>query len=214
MNRLVLAMAAFGASVLSAPAGAATILVDGSGHLTGAAGVQVLGTFYDVSFVDGTCASVFGGCNDAADFDFNDSVLAMFAAQALLDQVFIGHPIAEFRDNPSLTVGCVSAVLSCSAIVPFEVSPLSSSFADTFLAHIGLIDNDEVRGPQGFSSTFDTTSENSLDGLVYARFTLSAGTSQLPEPSTWMTMLLGFGAVGFAMRRSPKAEDRAARRAP
>jgi len=26
--------------------------------------------------------------------------------------------------------------------------------------------------------------------------------SLVPEPSTWMMMLLGFGAIGFAMRRS------------
>jgi hypothetical protein len=27
----------------------------------------------------------------------------------------------------------------------------------------------------------------------------------MPEPSTWAMMLLGFGAVGFGMRRSRKA---------
>jgi hypothetical protein len=26
-------------------------------------------------------------------------------------------------------------------------------------------------------------------------------TAAVPEPGTWATMLLGFGAVGFAMRR-------------
>lgn len=30
------------------------------------------------------------------------------------------------------------------------------------------------------------------------------GASEAPEPSTWLTMILGFGAVGYALRRSHK----------
>ena len=35
-----------------------------------------------------------------------------------------------------------------------------------------------------------------LDNLDYV-----FNTSAIPEPATWATMLVGFGAVGFAMRR-------------
>ncbi|MDC8753617.1 PEPxxWA-CTERM sorting domain-containing protein [Erythrobacter sp. sf7] len=34
------------------------------------------------------------------------------------------------------------------------------------------------------------------------------GTLSVPEPGTWMLMILGLGAVGFAMRRSQKAQVR------
>ena len=38
-------------------------------------------------------------------------------------------------------------------------------------------------------------------GLGYDDFTFDASDGAVPEPSTWAMMLLGFGAVGFAMRR-------------
>lgn len=38
-------------------------------------------------------------------------------------------------------------------------------------------------------------------GLGYDDFTYSLSNGAVPEPSTWAMMLLGFGAVGFAMRR-------------
>ena len=41
---------------------AATLIVDGGGQLLGASGVNVGGTFYDVSFLGGTCEDTFSGC--------------------------------------------------------------------------------------------------------------------------------------------------------
>jgi len=40
-------------------------------------------------------------------------------------------------------------------------------------------------------------------GFWTASFPVSAG---VPEPATWAMMLLGFGAIGFAMRRRRKQE--------
>jgi hypothetical protein len=37
---------------------------------------------------------------------------------------------------------------------------------------------------------------------VFVRFT--AQSASVPEPATWAMMLLGFGAIGFAMRRNRK----------
>jgi hypothetical protein len=37
-------------------------------------------------------------------------------------------------------------------------------------------------------------------GLAYDDFTYDLS-SAAPEPATWMMMILGFGAVGFAVRR-------------
>lgn len=45
----------------------------------------------------------------------------------------------------------------------------------------------------GFPECFD------LDALEAANF--REGTGAVPEPATWALMLLGFGAVGFSMRR-------------
>ena len=50
---------------------AAPILeVSSDGKLTGASGVEVGGALYDVAFKDGTCAGLFSGCDQAADFQF------------------------------------------------------------------------------------------------------------------------------------------------
>ena len=62
---------------LASPADAATLLVNGSGILLGAEGVNVGGTLYDVEFVDGTCIALFDGCDLAADdFTFTTQAAA------------------------------------------------------------------------------------------------------------------------------------------
>jgi hypothetical protein len=43
-------------------------------------------------------------------------------------------------------------------------------------------------------------------GLGFDDFTFNASNGAVPEPGTWAMMLLGFGAVGFAMRRRKPAE--------
>ena len=49
---------------------AATLIVNGNGILTGATGVNLNGTLYDVEFVDGTCEALFNGCDSFEDFTF------------------------------------------------------------------------------------------------------------------------------------------------
>ena len=50
----------------------------------------------------------------------------------------------------------------------------------------------------GYDDQITETDDNHDDFII--RATLSA----IPEPATWMTMILGFGLVGAAMRRSRK----------
>ena len=68
---------------VAGPAAAATLLVNGSGQLTGAAGVNVNGTLYDVTFVEGTCFDLFTGCDALADFTFITAADALAASEAL-----------------------------------------------------------------------------------------------------------------------------------
>jgi len=95
------------------PAAAAVLLVNGSGQLTGATGVDVGGTLYDVTFVDGTCAALFDGCNEISDFDFSDQATAEAAGQALFDQVFIDGLPGNFDSNSGLTFGCEAPISYC-----------------------------------------------------------------------------------------------------
>lgn len=56
----------------------------------------------------------------------------------------------------------------------------------------------EFTGPIS-SLTINTTTDEYWHGFTVGFDTLAA--RAVPEPSTWVMMLLGFGAIGFAMRR-------------
>jgi hypothetical protein len=198
MNRFFAATVALGVT-LAAPAHAATQIVNGSGQLTGATGVTVNGTSYDVEFVDGTCAALFGGCDNVSDFVFQNEADATAAIQALLDQVFTDGPAGQFDSDYSLTLGCdTNTTGGCTAMIPSETQPQYSSVTGR--------GGDNTDGSDyilwtGLGLARDTGSD---PFWVWARFTPSTAppaNPSVPEPSTWAMMLLGFGAIGFAARR-------------
>lgn len=82
---------------------AATIQVDGSGILTGATDIDIDGTLYDVLFLDGSCASLYDGCDEVSDFNFTTEAEAVDASLALLEQVFLRNPF--FGENPEFING-------------------------------------------------------------------------------------------------------------
>lgn len=100
----------------SPSASAATLNVDGSGILLGASGIDIGGDIYNVQFVDGHCNDFWDGCDDATDFDFSTSLAALMAAQALMEQVFVG----TFDDDPAMTSGC-GDYLFCMTVIPYDV---------------------------------------------------------------------------------------------
>lgn len=82
--------------------GLSATLIITNGELVGATGVLVDGAFYDVAFKDGSCVSLYNGCDDASDFIFAGNTASQAASEALLAQVFIGI----YDDDPWLTAGC------------------------------------------------------------------------------------------------------------
>ena len=177
---------------------AATPITSG-GKLTGATGVSVNSALYTVSFVDGTCAGVFGQC-DPGGFDFVDAADAGAAASALLTQVFTGI----YDLIPGLTSGCNLAVASCRVLIPYEVTGnnVVSGFA------LNRILGDSSGTGFQLSQTTDTARSATV---TYARFALEQTPSgAVPEPSTWLLMMAGFGVAGMALRRSKAAERRVA----
>lgn len=173
------------------PTSAATLLVNSSNQLTGATGVNVNGTLYDVQFVEGTCATVFGAC-DAAHFPFTSSSVALDAAQGLLDQVFIDGSSGQFDSNPLLTFGCASPATNCVVWIPYA----NVSGTLTFSVSINNTGADSVLTGDTASSGNDSSQGSNF---VFARFTLSD--AAVPEPATWAMMLIGFGAIGFSLRK-------------
>jgi hypothetical protein len=191
--RSIVTFAALAATfALASPAAAAvSLLTDGSGHLIGATGVVVNGTTYDVTFADGTCAGLFGGCDANSDFTFQTDTDAEAAAQALLGQVFTGG----FDTDYSLTFGCATNATSegCLALIPWVVSGGSWTAAAAYNTN-NLVDPSGI----GIANTpgFDTSS---APNFVWALF--APASTVVPEPSTWAMMLLGFLGIGAAVRR-------------
>lgn len=85
----------------------ATLIIDYSGQLIGANGIDISGTLYNVEFLDGTCAQIYNGCDTNNDFIFNSNQ-AELASQALLSQVFLNSTTANFDSDTTLINGCES----------------------------------------------------------------------------------------------------------
>ena len=196
LRKALFAVAAAFGLVLATPTSAADLTVDSNGILTGATGVNVGGTLYDVSFLDGTCVALFSGCTESTDFDFTTGASAEAAAQALLDQVFVG----VYDANLNAISGC--AYFYCYTFIPYEGHQPHYALA-------GYAFNSEVfvdYSQRGYWNNEDTSQ---YDYFNIARFSPSQA-GVVPEPATWATMLLGFGAVGFSMRRRRSASTVAA----
>ena len=194
MRRIFALAAALATLTLGSPAAAAvSLLTDGSGHLTGATGVTVGSATYDVTFADGTCAGLFGGCDADSDFTFGgDALGAEAAAQALLAQVLTG----AFDTDYTLTAGCATNATSegCLALIPWDTS---SGVVTSAAAYNVNSTTDPVGISVGIPTSFDTTS---APNFVWALFSPSAA-GGVPEPSSWAMMLLGFLGIGAAVRR-------------
>lgn len=98
--------------------------------------------------------------------------------------VFTG--IAALRTGQAYT-----ALLSnASSNVSLLFGPDSSSTRDAYVSG-ALIKNNALDRACGGNSYCDAN----------FRFTTAAATPAVPEPATWALMLVGFGAIGFGMRR-------------
>src|SRR6056297_1647524 len=113
------AIALIASGFIGGGAHAATLRVEG-GQLIGASGVEVNGALFDVTFQDGSCASLYDGCKpELLTFSTQDGAIA--ASRALLDQVFVNTRDGRFDDDPSLTRGCF-ANLYCEILTMFDIS--------------------------------------------------------------------------------------------
>lgn len=203
-----LILAFFMAVAMAAAAKAGVIrTLDANGQLTGARNVDVGGTLYDISFVEGSCFSVFSGCNQNSDFDFFGLEQAGVAAQALVDQVFLDVLEGQFDSDPSLTLGCSSTV-ACSVAVPSFVNSVNGV---VFVEGAIALNEAGIGGSIGFLFLAPGDSIGADSSSVFARFNLAQQppnpAGQIPEPAT--LLLFGLGLAGLAGSRFVSSRRRA-----
>jgi hypothetical protein len=182
----------FGAAALplaAASAQAAPILDVVGGKLVGARNVDVQGTLYDVRFLDGSCSSLFSGCDSTSDFDFTNLFVARDAARALVDQVFIDSSLGAFDSFAHLTEGCGSLTLNCLLQIPYGFNPTNVKTAVAVNYSASAAGNDFG----GFSSASPTADYTMFSNLAWALFSPAV---VIPEPGT--LLLFGVGLLGLA----------------
>ena len=171
----------------------AAMLIINEGQLVGATGVNVSSTLYDVSFMDGSCFTLYNGCDDPTDFLFSgNDASSRAASNALLEQVFIGI----YDDQPWLMIGCSNdrcKVRTADGVVTGEGD----------LIHGRSVINSKkgaVLGDTTAPETFDRFEDTStMDNRTMAVWTVSA----VPLPaSVWLFGSGLIGLIGVARRKS------------
>lgn len=190
MMKGLYAAAVLASALVTMPAMAATPIISG-GKLAGATGVLIGGNSYDVAFLDGSCAGLFGGCT-SSNFTFNTVSGALSAGNALLSQVFTNTAGYPFDTRPNLTAGCSNSSV-CNILIPFAQGLGFALVGDTV--------NDSTKSADfTFVSAINAnTSTASLGSYVYAKFSPTV-TAAVPEPETWAMLLVGFGMMGATLR--------------
>jgi hypothetical protein len=181
------------------------------GKLIGADDVQVGSNAYDVRFVDGTCADVYGLC-DESKFTFLTLAQAVTASQALLNQVFIDVPgTGSFDTNPGLTAGCPGGVFAaCNVFTPYAtaINLPPGAIAVTAQNSFQEVSDFVLQGQGGATIPYTLTTGPDPNGFdnggstdVWALWTRATVVRAVPEPDISLIIGIGLLAIGAVRQR-------------
>jgi len=169
--------------------------------VTGATGLESGGMTFSMELVEGSCVSLFGGCNVNSDFVVAGT--GGVTHGSLLDEFFdffiAGVDASSLDSAPDLALGC-TAFNNCFIWSPDSLDPggIDVNVA-TIYNWVDSIGTDSFPADQDIGVTWDTTI---LIGAVYAQFTRTDATD-VPTPGS--LALLALGIVGLRLGRKGKA---------
>lgn len=129
----------------------------------------------------------------SATFTFDDSIPDSFNTSALIgDQIFFNNVAGIFGG----TAGTGNISFGTNLIADLNIQSATLGF--TQLSAPGSLFTGPASNP-----TFTLGTFNLSGGFTAgpATLTISRAVAAVPEPGTWAMMLIGFGAIGFAVRR-------------
>ena len=195
MKRLVSLLAASAAIGLATPAQADVIDFDALAEgevvttqypgvtFSSGAGLDVLVTAQAGAF--GTSLPNFI-CTGAGSISCTGDVYVDFASAVS------GLTFLAVGDDASGDIGDVRAFAGALLLGTIDIFGDGNAFGSPYLVDLSAFSGVTRIEIAGITDPF---------GLGYDDFTFNGSNGAVPEPSTWAMMLLGFGAVGFAMRR-------------
>ena len=170
-----------------------------------------------LDFTGGTATATFTASYMVDNTSFTDSFFfrldqaAMLTAGQLTTNA--GGNSAPFRGD--LDINVVDLLSGASTVFSFtkSTSPSGTDKNETFTVPASFLNQTFAAGAyslrlSGFADNVGTGNDvGTYNGsLTFASVTNSA----VPEPTTWAMMLVGFGAVGYSMRRRPNAKPQLA----
>ena len=196
VNKRLLAIIVLLASLVQPAQAASYHLLDG--ELIGAFDVEVNGQLYDVSFANGSCATLYSGCDELSDFMFGNPVDSQAAASALLKQVFSN---GDFYDtNPALTRGCESDV--CFLMMPYLLSD-NPNFIGYANVKGGRNSPALAENLVGFSIIDPDLDISAFPDWTFVRWTTETSVIPLPA-SIWLFGMVLMGMLGGASTRNSR----------
>ena len=160
-------------------------------------------TNVNYTFSSGTEASLIQVASGQADVTSSDGVIEQIvfsiiggAADLITFNLVPLGPRSTGTDATQVTVTSIGAITGSPITTIFDLKGTGSNFFG-----IQATNGDSLTGLSfgGFTPT-----GSGIQALNQVRLNLVPTAAAVPEPSTWMLMLLGMAAVGFTMRRKEK----------